>query len=309
MEPKIDKVLIIINRHAFTYEIVKDTEFDSIAPYKGKNNIMFRILREIHFRLNLPKKSLWYIKPDKDYDTFLIYSDLITPDYIDWLHCLYPHTRIIITFENICTPGNNPANFYQNYIHFCSGDQDDCKKYNMQLLPPCGSYTKKWIVKKRHPLYDLFFIGKDKKNCTRLKEIEKLEVELGKIGISLNAHIVPYTRFDWYKSKRYKKYIPYSQVLEKLAYTRAILYLGFGSQKCVTIRVQESLLHKIKLVTDSIWIKEYDFYHPDNIFILGEDKLDDLPAFLAKPYVDVQSEFFNMAYYEDSVSIMLNNKS
>lgn len=306
MDKIMPNVLVIINRHAFTYSIVKDAGFYSLPPYKGKNNLFLRILREIHFRLNLPQKSIWYVKPNRFYEYFLIYSDLITPNYIDWLHNQYPNSKVIMTFENICTKKNNPVNFYQDFIHFCSGDQDDCRRYNMKLLSPSGCYMRNWKVEKKDPKYDIFFIGKDKRGRKRLKDLEILEKTFRDLGLTIYSHIVPYTRFDVYKSKRYQKYVPYAEVLNKLAYTKAILYLGFGSQKCVTIRIQESLIHKIKLVTDCEWIKEYDFYHPNNFFIIGVDKIEDLPAFLDIPYVEVKTAFFESAYYEDSIKQLIS---
>ena len=34
-------------------------------------------------------------------------------------------------------------------------------------------------------------------------------------------------------------------------------------------------------------MKSYEFYHPDNIFILGENKIEDLPEFMEKKYVEI----------------------
>lgn len=48
-----------------------------------------------------------------------------------------------------------------------------------------------------------------------------------------------------------------------------------------------SFFYKKKLITNCAAVKEYDFYCPENIFILGIDKEDELKKFLDIPYKNV----------------------
>ena len=135
-----------------------------------------------------------------------------------------------------------------------------------------------------------------------------MERQFNLLGLTTYFHIAPEHRYDLYKNKRYKKFLPYTEVLKFLGKTKAILSLGYGSQECITIRVQESLVHKIKLITDCVWLKKYDFFHPDNIFILGEDEIESLPEFMNKPYVEIETSVLNNIYFEDLVEhIVLNS--
>lgn len=93
--------------------------------------------------------------------------------------------------------------------------------------------------------------------------------------------------------------MPYEECLKYLGMSRSILYLGFGSQECLTIRIQESLVHQIKLITDCSWIKKYDFYNSNNIFILGEDDMKDLPRFLNTPYESVTADILKHIYLDE----------
>ena len=74
-----------------------------------------------------------------------------------------------------------------------------------------------------------------------------------------------------------------------------------GAQNGITIRIQESLIHKVKLITDDVNIVKYDFYNPNNIFILGRDNMNGLKDFLDTPYEDVKSDFFKHAYYDQMI--------
>lgn len=292
-----NSVPFILPEHTWFRNIVVDSGFMALPPYRGKNSVILRIFREIHFRLNLPFKHIWFY-PVKRYDVFFIFECLIIPEYIEWLHNKYPDSRYVMFYINRCTAASNPEKFRFDYLHLWTGDVNDSKKYGINLCPNAGSYVKKWVVKKVPPVYDIFFVGKDK-GRQRLGELLKLEQEFREIGLKPYFHIVAERRYDRYRNSQYKDFMPYSECLKFLGMSRAILYLGFGSQECITIRVQESLVHKIKLVTDCSWIKKYDFYHPQNIFILGEDKFEDLPAFLNSPYREVGASILKHIYFED----------
>lgn len=300
-------VLFIFPGHDFTYHVLKDSGLDVLPPYKGKDNIILRILREIHFGLNLPLKSIWFHKINKEYKSFFIFEPLIIPEYIDWLHFLYPHSKFVMLYLNKCNKINSPDKFRYSFLNLWSGDVNDSQTYNLNLCPNAGFYVRTWKVCKTEPEFDIFFVGCDKGN-KRLVELVNLENKFNALGLKSYLHIVPEHRYGLYNNKRYKRALPYSEVLKFLGKTKAILYLGYGSQECVTIRVQESLVHEIKLVTDCAWLKKYDFYHPDNIFILGEDEMDSLLEFLNKPYVNIEASILNSMFFEDlAEQIILNS--
>jgi hypothetical protein len=88
----------------------------------------------------------------------------------------------------------------------------------------------------------------------------------------------------------YKKPISYDDVLVKIGKSKAILdYLSDPSDG-LSLRPMESIFHKKKLITNSKLIANYDFYRPQNIFILGRDNLSDLPEFLNSPYEEIDKE-------------------
>ena len=47
---------------------------------------------------------------------------------------------------------------------------------------------------------------------------------------------------------------------------------------------------KKKLVTGNTRVKDYDFYRPENIFILENNNTDGLKDFLAVPYHEVEKK-------------------
>lgn len=302
----LSNVLFIMPEHNFYYASFKGSGLNVLPIYKGKDNVVLRVFREIHFSFNLPFKHIWFHKVDKEYESYFIFECLVIPEYIDWLHSLYPHSKIIMLYLNNCTKVNSPEKFRRDFLKLWSGDINDCHNYNLNLCPNVGSYVRSWTVTKTEPKFDIFFIGSDKGN-KRLGNLINLERQFNLLGLTTYFHIAPEHRYDLYKNKRYKKFLPYTEVLKFLGKTKAILYLGYGSQECITIRVQESLVHKIKLITDCVWLKKYDFFHPDNIFILGEDEIESLPEFINKPYVEIETSVLNNIYIEDLVEYIILN--
>ncbi len=65
------------------------------------------------------------------------------------------------------------------------------------------------------------------------------------------------------------------------------------NQTGLTLRTMEAIFFKKKLVTTNKAIKHYLFYHPDNIFILGEDSIENLSNFLEKDYHPLEHDKIN----------------
>ncbi|QYS88749.1 hypothetical protein [Flavobacterium davisii] len=72
----------------------------------------------------------------------------------------------------------------------------------------------------------------------------------------------------------------------------AILDLAHKNQKGLSFRPYEALGLKIKLITNNSDIVNYDFYHPNNIFIFEEINTDKLIEFLKSPYHELPKEIY-----------------
>ena len=58
----------------------------------------------------------------------------------------------------------------------------------------------------------------------------------------------------------------------------------------------EALFLERKLITNKTDIKNYDFYNHDNIFILGEDNINEIKEFINKPYKKIDQDIID--YYD-----------
>jgi hypothetical protein len=89
--------------------------------------------------------------------------------------------------------------------------------------------------------------------------------------------------------------------------TKIILDIQHDNQVGLSFRPYEAMGLRKKLITTNHFIKEYDFYNPNNIFILDKD-INDIPdSFLNSPYEEISEEIYNKYKLENWVKSILKN--
>lgn len=84
--------------------------------------------------------------------------------------------------------------------------------------------------------------------------------------------------------------ISFEENLTRSFNSKVLIDLAPPEQYGLSFRVFEALGFQKKLITNNHTITEYDFYHPDNVFIYGKDEMENLKCFLEKPYVPISEE-------------------
>lgn len=282
----VDSILISADLNRKTSIIAnRDSEKAMFLPYKDRG-IIGRVLREIWFRVGLPEK-FWYNKDVLKYSTtrICVHDCLITKAYLMWLVENYPTSRITMDYCNLVgrsrhlRPDQLPAK-----ICATTYDQGDSEKYGM-LLRTGGEFSLEHIREKQPIEYDIFYVGADKGRGEYLLELKQKFEEM---QLRVKMIITADGRFAKRK-KYYSKPIPYSQVLDYDSKSRAILNVILPGQVGATQRDYESVFLKAKLITNNKNARNFDFYNKENVFILGEDDINELPNFIKTPMVEVPS--------------------
>jgi hypothetical protein len=194
--------------------------------------------------------------------------------------------RVILWYWNPAIKCINPDSINYNNSELWSFDTNDCLLHNMSYNTTF--YFDNIYLSNRDLLYDILFVGKDKGRMTYLKELER---ELIKKNIRIRFEIVSDNKKTNKSSK--KETIPYEKVLELISESKAILDICQDGQDGMTLRPLEALFLKKKLITNYSKISNFDFYHPNNIFILGIDNIDDLKYFIETPYISIPYSIIN----------------
>lgn len=285
-------IYLIFNEHwdFFNKDIEKSLKKISVLKEQGieilkikwkvKENLFGKITRRICFKLGKIKNILDYSQiENKNFlkSDYVVFFDIFEKEIVDLIREKTKDTKEIfwiwnkIDYKHI----NELKKISKNVWTFDKTEAEKTKiKYSSQF------YWRKKEEINNDEIYDLYFIGQDKGRAERIFEIKNLlkKIEF-RIIIVLNKYRKEWIKY-FFKEKNIKKNyslknLSYENVVEDIKKSKVILELTKKEQSGLTLRALEALFFEKKLITDNENIKEYDFYNPNNIFILrNNDKLD-----------------------------------
>ncbi|OUS02770.1 hypothetical protein A9Q86_02860 [Flavobacteriales bacterium 33_180_T64] len=97
-------------------------------------------------------------------------------------------------------------------------------------------------------------------------------------------------------------------VLEHISKCNFIIDIHkYGIQNGLTFRVFESLFFQKKLITSNHDIKTYDFYNPNNIYVLEPNKPVEIPLeFFNTPYQALPEAIYQKYHYTNWITTLIN---
>ena len=166
-------------------------------------------------------------------------------------------------------------------------DEADAKQYGMQLYKQF--FRKENIAgQSLEEKYDFYFVGFAK---NRENDLLKLQQQLK--DFRLLFKIV----------HSYAETITYDESVNNILQSRCVVEYVQHNQTGMTLRPLEAMFYRKKLITNNLNTSNYEFYYPENIFIIGKDEFKDLPEFLIKPYREIEKKIVD----EYNISSWLNN--
>lgn len=156
----------------------------------------------------------------------------------------------------------------------CTFDPKDAEVFGLRLMNQffnmrCADLSSQELR------WDCYFIGYAK---DRRAEIENVQGLLS--GLSTNFVVV----------ESASDAIPYARNIENVAASRALVDIVQGEQSGLTLRPLEALACRKKLITNNPAIKNYDFYSPTNVFVVGEDDIATIGQFVESEYCPVPED-------------------
>jgi len=168
----------------------------------------------------------------------------------------------------------------------------EAKEYNLKYNP---QFYQKCFELENEPVDDVLFLGREKGRNDNLMNLNNI---FNENKIKSNIIIV----------KNEKDKISYDDYLRLLSKSKCVLDYSFTIPCGLSLRPLEALFYEKKLITNNPDIKNYDFYNPNNIFILGEDKIENLKSFLDKPYEKVNQDIIDYYSFESWLDRIANMK-
>lgn len=276
--------------------LVKSNKANFLPINLGIKNVsvklMFReigrvqeLVRALLLHQNIPLPDFFYNNEliNLDTDLIIVTDCHLQTKFVNWLHDNNPGTRMIVWYWNTIEEigANVPPEKIPEGVEKWSYSPYDCEIYGLKYNTTCYPHVDEIDMSQYEVDTDVYFLGKDKGRLAKILEVKNM---LESQGLSTLFHICPTKRYQLKNNKIYKPQIPYKEVLERIAKSRAIVDCCVTQNAGPTIRPMEALFYKRKLITDDKKIAECDYYEPENIFILGVDDENTLKEFVRKPY-------------------------
>lgn len=197
----------------------------------------------------------------------------------------------------------NSFNTIKLFDKVFSFDSRDVKKYDLIFLPLfyCNEYKKRLI--KEDYKYDLSFVATA--HSDRYKLAKDIRENLEKNGLKiyfyfyLPSKIIYRIRKIFIKKYKYGKISDFSfqplkqeEIINIFDNSNVILDINHPEQFGLTMRTIECLGSEKKLITTNQNIRNYDFYNPNNIFILDRENIKIDKSFFEKEYQSLSTELY-----------------
>lgn len=289
-----DICIIRSNPNDDVSNLLKQRGYRVYGLYNGFGNVASRGIRRLWLKYRLPFASIWFDKSvlDDPAKKIFVFESLLTRPYLKWLTQQKKDASIAVWYWNIVKNTIDPRTIMDLPCSFWSFSRMDCEQYGLKFNPP--PYFEEMAYQSTEEPVDVCFVGKDK---GRLEQVLKWKKVFEDQGLSTEFYITPDHPYD--KNPNYSKPISYRQSVEVSARAKAILDYIEIDNSGQSMRVMEALFTHKKIITNNRLIVDYDFYCPENFFILNVDPIDGLKAFLEVPYKE-PAEDVKMRYDFDN---------
>lgn len=314
------KILFLCTDHFDLYKIFQNgieqytnCEVETVLypkfRYKNKKQKIQNFFSKLFLRQNLKpfyssEAIFESIPKDVQYDYILV----ICPDF---LHQKHMHLLKSIAKKTIVYywDGFNHFPKYKESLPYFddlfSFDPIDVKKYNLKFI------TNFYFVEDRNTdtKTDLFFLSSyDSRYPIIEKIVSLLEKQEKKVLIyqhTKDQNIIEQEQQN-NAIKFIDKHIPFEETSQLMKETKIVLDIHKDIQHGLSFRVFEAMGLGKKLITTNADIINYDFYNPNNIFVLQKNT-DAIPDyFLNTPYQELPEEIYKKYSQENWIKTIFD---
>ncbi|MGV3764002.1 hypothetical protein [Parapedobacter sp.] len=174
------------------------------------------------------------------------------------------------------------------------------------MLPATNFYTNSFDVgpSEEHES-DVYYVGTYMKR--RASQLEEIITSLQDYGLSVKYHICKFRK----RKPRFKFLdtsstdLTYGENLRYAFNSKILLDVPTTHHNGLSFRVFEAIGFGKKLITTNKAIKQYDFYHPDNILIWQGQSREVLTDFLNAPYMELATHIKESYSFNNWINALL----
>ncbi|MBF6609817.1 MAG: lipopolysaccharide biosynthesis protein [Chryseobacterium sp.] len=281
----------------FYDERIKDSTLSKAVIRINKNIFKSKILRYY--------KSILNQTQHQEFDFMLVIRGEVVPEFF-LKKFKEQHPQCVLIFYNWDSFTNTPntSNFIHLYDRAFTFDPDDARNFNLHFRPLYYIDEYKNIKQNKEAFYDLLFLGTA--HSDRYIISNKIKEELAKHGRYMFCYYFMHNKWVYYFKKIFDKTFKYfdvkkisfkslsvEEILDLYTNSKVILDINHPNQKGLTLRTFESIGAQRKLITTNKEILKFDFYNPDNIYVLDRENCKIDIGFLDLPYQNINEISYN----------------
>lgn len=193
-------------------------------------------------------------------------------------------------------------------------DIKDANKYDWIYRP---LFFDKKMVKNTNKDIDICFLCS--LHSQRAEVLNKLKLECDMKGYKYYFHMycnkILYYKWKYIgKKKEYKdtddrnvtfKILPLQESYDLYSRSRVMVDFTHPGQTGFTMRSIEALGNKCKLITNNEYIKEADFYNPNNIYVYEGTEINIPEKFIKEKYQDIDEKLYDYYSLEGWLNVIL----
>jgi hypothetical protein len=210
--------------------------------------------------------------------------------------------RSIAFFNDNVRRYPNIANVIPYFDEVYSFEEEDCRKYNLK-------FATNFIYEEDHRQkdafeYDVFNVSSKDKRAPKIIDIAR---KLKEAGLAYKIIILDKkNKLQTDSLEVIHKPIGLDRVNHFIENAKALLDFHREKQNGLSFRVFESLGKQKKLITTNAAVKNYDFYNPNNIYIIENNEFAVNKTFFKTPYEPVPSEVYHKYTMDGWIKSVLN---
>lgn len=275
---KCNTLLLVQSRDFYYFDRI-DSQFRTVAPVFRNNSKIINTLCKFARKIKTPLTFLFY---DNWYKTISTFDKIIVFDMSCALDdkLLYnirmaaPHAERYVYSWNIVRDDHeflkSLNNAKINGFSYYSYDRNDCQRFNLEFNTIM--YDASLITPTNQTRWDVLFLGflKDRKD-------KMVSLQRSLLQSELNPHFVIVDKTGQHSDLPFDvrdNYVSYTEYLDMLKQSRAILDITQHGQNGFSMRVMESIFLGKKLISTNTALLDADFYDPNNILVVDSEKMD-----------------------------------
>ncbi len=258
--------------------------------YTPLNNIGLRILRRII--ILIPGLDSFFFgdwnKNLNEYTKIIINDAMFNNNILKYISKKNAVASKYVYYTNAVRNSRIKPNNIPKDWRVYTFDISDSKEFDIEYSPEY--YTEHQENIKYDLKYDVCYVGADKTDV-RLKNLLDIKEVLRKNKVQNFFHIFrvlkKYNKYELQETTN--MFLKYEDIQRIILESKCILELQMEGQSGCTLRTLESMFLNRKLITNNKDIVNYDFYNPNNIFVIEnaddfKDRFNDILKFMRSPY-------------------------